>query len=241
MVGDVQAEHLALGGEQDGLVPLAVRDVRARSRASGRRPARSPPPNRSYCPIGLGALGLEHGVDRLGVHEHEATTGVSEGVEGAGLDQRLDGALVADDRVDLGEEVGEVGEAALVAPRRDDRGSTTLAADVADRGEAEADVLAARGEVGVGLVDVGRQDLDAHAPALTEIERGLVLVVLDAGEQGGHVFGRIVRLEIGGPVGDDAIAGAVRLVEAVVGERDEGVPQGLDRVGAVAVAAACRR
>jgi hypothetical protein len=42
---------------------------------------------------------------------------------------------------------------------------------------AEADVGADRGEVRLRLVDVRRQHLDAHAPALVEVERRLVLVV----------------------------------------------------------------
>ena len=151
------------------------------------------------------------------------------------LDQRLDDALVAGDRVDLAEEVGEVGERAALGAGPDDR-LDDVAADVADRGQPESDVGAGRGEVRVGGVDVGRQDLHAHAPALVEVERALVLVVADRGEQRRHVLGRVVRLEVGGPVGHQAVPGRVRLVERVVRERDEHVPQRLDRTLAVAPA-----
>ena len=91
------------------------------------------------------------------------------------------------------------------------------------------------GEPGRRLVDVGRQHLDAHPAALGEVDRRLVLVVADAGEQRGHVLGRVVGLEVRGPVGDQPVAGGVRLVERVVGERDEDVPQRLDRRVGVAV------
>ena len=67
-------------------------------------------------------------------------------VEGAGLDQRLDDPLVADLGGDLGEEVVEVDVAALLLAAEHDA-VDDVGADVADRGEAEADVVADRGEV----------------------------------------------------------------------------------------------
>ena len=93
--------------------------------------------------------------------------------------------------------------------------STTFDADVADRGHAEPDVRADRGEGGDARVDVRRQDLDAHPAGLRQVERGLVLVVADGGEHGRHVLGGVVRLQVGGPVGDQAVGGGVRLVERV--------------------------
>ena len=68
---------------------------------------------------GLVALDVDERVDRVGVHGEQALAGVAQRVERAGLDQRLDGPLVADDRVDLAQEVGEVGVLALrlAAPR----------------------------------------------------------------------------------------------------------------------------
>src|SRR3712207_8727980 len=46
------------------------------------------------------------------------------------------------------------------------------------------------------------RSLDAHPPALGQVDRPAVLVVADAGEQPGHVLRRVVGLEVGGPVGD---------------------------------------
>ena len=114
-------------------------------------------------------------------------------------------------------------------------------ADVADRGQPEADVGADRGEVGLGLVDVRRQHLDLHPAALVEVDRHLVLVVLDGREERGHVLGRVVGLEVGGPVGHQAVRRGVRLVEGVVGERQQDVPQRLDRARRSSRAPACPR
>ena len=107
--------------------------------------------------------------------------------------------------------------------------------DIAHRREPEADIAAARGEVEVGVVDIGWQHLDAHAPALIEIDRALVLVILDRGEECGHVLLREVGLEVRRPEGHQSVAGGVRLVEGIVGEGDEDVPQCLDRPVGVAI------
>ncbi len=108
-------------------------------------------------------------------------------------------------------------------------------ADVAHSAHAEADVVADGREVSDRFVDIGRQHVDLHAAALVEVDGELVAGVADAGEQRRHVLGRVVRLQIGGPVAQDAVRGRVRLVERVVGERQQDVPQRLDGGGRVAV------
>ena len=70
-----------------------------------------------------------------------------QGVEGSGLDERVDGALVAHDRGNLVEEVLEGGELALVLSGGHDR-VDDVDADVAHRGQPEAHVLIDRGELG---------------------------------------------------------------------------------------------
>ena len=155
-------------------------------------------------------------------------------VERAGLHQRLDHPLVADERGHLAHEVVEVEVAALLRARRHDR-RHHVGADVADRGEPEPDVGADGGERRLRLVDVGRQHLDLHPATLVEVDRHLVLVVLHRGEERRHVLRRVVRLEVGGPVRDEAVRRGVGLVEGVVGERHQGVPQRLDRAVGVAV------
>ena len=69
----------------------------------------------------------------------------------------------------------------------------------------EADRAVAHGEVALGLVHVGHEHRDADLPALVEVDGGLVLVGLDAREQGGEVLDRVVRLQVRGLVRDEAV------------------------------------
>ena len=130
----------------------------------------------------------------------------------------------------------EVLEAALASTRRD-QCLNDIRTDIADSGEAEPDVGAARGEVHIGVVDIRWKHLDAHAPTFIEIDRGAILVITDAGEQGSHVLGRIVGLEVCGPIRHQAVAGCVRFIECVVRERDEDLPQPIDGILGVAIGA----
>ena len=144
VVGDVEAEHLALEGEQVGLVPLAGRDRRRDGEAgvvAGSSPNTSP--NRSNWPIASLRLMSRNESIASACTASRPRAGVPERVERAGLDQRLDRLLVADHRVDLAQEVVEVGERALLPAGPHDR-LDDVVADVADRGQAEPDVGADR-------------------------------------------------------------------------------------------------
>ena len=88
-------------------------------------------------------------------------------------------------------------------------------ADALDRDQPKADILPGYGEVGVGFVDVGRQQRNPELLALGDILGDLGAVFKDRRQQRGHVLLRIVRLHIGRTVGDDGIADGVRLVEGV--------------------------
>ena len=107
-------------------------------------------------PLGLLALHADHRVDRLLVHQQQRAARVTERVERPGLDERLDGPLVADDGRHLVEEVGEGRERALLLARPHDR-VDHVGADVADGGQTEPDVLADGREVGRRRVDVRRR------------------------------------------------------------------------------------
>ena len=185
-------------------------------------------------PDRLGLLGAQHGVHRVGVDQEQPLARVVQRVEGAGLDQRLGDLLVAGRDVDLVEVVGEVGVFALAGPGGDQR-AHHVGADVADGAEAEAYVGTDRGEVQLRFVDVRRQHRDAELAAVRQIHRGLVLVVTHRREQAGHVLTGIVGLEVGRPVRHQPVPRRVRLVERVVGERKDGVPQRLHRAGREAV------
>ena len=188
MPGHVQAQHLALQREFVLVVPLLVGHLDGEHRV-GAGPPSSAPPNRSNWPIASAFL----------VPSTESTASVctrnsplrgcsSESNAPALISDSVTFLLQAAD-VDLVEVVGEVGELALVGAGIDQRGND-IGADVAHRAQPEADVGADRGEVQPGLVDVRRQHRDAQLAAVGQVDRGLVLVVADRGEQAGHVLGR---------------------------------------------------
>ena len=112
-------------------------------------------------------------------------------------------------------------ERAPLLPRLDDR-LDRLEPDPLDRPQPEVDLpLAGHPESTLPLVDVRRQHLDPHPPAVLDM-LDEELVALGAvhlrREHGGHELGRVMGLEIGRLVGDQRIGRAVRLVEAVAAE-----------------------
>ena len=137
---------------------------------------------------------LHRPVDDLLEYQAQALAGMAEGIEPAGLDQRLDGPLVEHLGVDPLAEVVEVDDRGPFASR-----SSTIRATSASptlRTAARPKVMApgaaallagspalaapeVGGEVGERAVDVGDECLDPERPALAEIDRRLVLVVLD--------------------------------------------------------------
>ena len=149
-----------------------------------------------------------------------------------------------------GAEVEDVGEGPVGVALGHDPLHQALA-HVAHRGQAEDDgaragaaVLAdaaVRRELGHRAVHVGHQHVDAHGPALGQVHRRLVLVVLDRGQQRRHVLDRVVRLEPRRLVGHEAVAVGVGLVEGVVGERLDDVEELRAQLLAVALGRRSRR
>src|SRR5262249_57107276 len=80
---------------------------------------------------------------------------------------------------------------------------------------AEGDGAPGGGEAGGALVHVGRKNGDVPLPALDHVFVGAVDVTRLEREEAGHELGRIVRLQVGGLVGDERVGGRVALVEAV--------------------------
>ena len=155
---------------------------------------------------------------------------MAEGVERPDLDERLEDLAVGQAQVDPRAEVGQRAELAALGPGRDDRLDGALA-DVLDRQQAEPDGVALDGELEVAAVDVRRQDLDAHPAALGDGRRDLLLVRPERGQDRGHVVDRVVRLEVGGLVGDQPVARGVGLVEPVALERLERLEHRVDDLG----------
>ena len=126
---------------------------------------------------------------------------MAHGIEGTSLDEGLNEPLVAHRQADLVKEAEEIGGRAILLTGPDDL-RDGVGTDIADSSQAEPDVLTDSRELQRGGVDVGRQDIDVLGPHVGQVHRHLVLVVTDAGQQGGSVLGRVIGLEIGRPVGD---------------------------------------
>ena len=91
-------------------------------------------------------------------------------------------------------------------------------AHVAHRGQAEPDRVRFAREVAVRRVHVGYGHGDLELTALTEVDRGLVEIRLDARQQRREIRHGVIRLQVRRLVGDQRIGGAVRLVEPVAAE-----------------------
>ena len=68
------------------------------------------------------------------------------------------------------------------------------------------------------MIDVGAEDLEAHALTLGDFNSEAVGPAHVGGHEGGHEGVGVMGFEVGGPVGDEGVAGGVGFVEAVVGE-----------------------
>ncbi len=86
------------------------------------------------------------------------------------------------------------------------------------------------GEIPAADVDIRRQDINPHAAAISHIIGYFGGVVLRDREQGGHIFNRIMCLQIGSLNGDDAVIGGVGFVKAVAGKLFPIVKDGAGRL-----------
>ena len=228
VAGEVEAERLLLVAQPLGLAPLGQRRVGRRLARSRRRrtacPA-PPPPRRAAAAPSRGC--------RSSAPQQRARARLAEAVEGAGLDQALEHLVVERRGVDLARRSGR-GSRKRPTRRRAARIASTAPSPTpltAPRPKRMASPI--DGERPVALVDVRRQHRDAHLAALAactwrrrRCRRHL------GGQHGGHEGHRVVRLEVGGLVGEHGVGDAVALVEAVAGEGLDVVPQllGLARV-----------
>ena len=238
VVGDVEAQHLVLLGQLDATVPLdAVRGGHGVLEAGARHVAKEV--EHADLSRGAGPLALCRRVDDvLGVvlvdEVHELLAGVARGVEGTGLDEGLDHATVGLACVHAVHEVVQGLEGPALLALGHDRLAHALA-HAADARKAEADAGWRGREVLAGLVDVGRQDLDALVLAGGHVVDDLVGLAHVAREDRGHVLAGEVGLEPGRLHDEDGIAGRVGLVEGVGGELQHVVPDLLSGLALVVV------
>src|SRR5436190_7885047 len=203
VLGDVEAERLLLQPQQLRLLELLgsdrrVLDLEHRLLAEERL-------------LLAGGAGAKCGFERI---EHAHARRPSR-VERAALDERVERPLVRGGGVDALTEVPDRLERPALLARANDRARRRLPNVLYGR-ETEADLLLDDGEVELRRVHVRRQHLDPHLVARVDVERHAVLRAHDRGDQRRHVFLRVVRLHVRGAVGDQRIAGGVRLVEGIV-------------------------
>src|SRR5262249_36215290 len=138
-------------------------------------------------------------------------------VHSAGLDQALDHAAVDGGEIYAFAKFVEGSVAALLVAGSADGFDRAFSGRFLAAG-AEADGFAIGSEAPFGVVDIGRQDADAHFAALIDVLDDFGGVTGFRGKQRGHEIDRIVRLEIGGNKREIGVGGGVRLIEAVAGE-----------------------
>ena len=238
MIRDVDAQDVVLLCELDVAVPLDAVGRRNLVLKAGARHVSKHVEHRElpHCALLLAA---RRGVDDvLGVvlvdEVHELHTGVARGVEGACLDEGLDHAAVCLGAVHALAEVVEVLEGAVGVSLGHDALANALA-HAADAGEAKAHALGGCREVLSGLVDIGRQHLDALATAARDVVHDLVGLAHVGRENRGHVLAREVRLEPRSLHDQDGVAGGVGLVERVGGKLQNVLPDLLRYLALVAV------
>ena len=169
-----------------------------------------------------GAGGM--GEDGLGGGEHRGAV-AGQAVEGAGGGQALDLPPVEQPRIDA---LGEIVEAGERPPRLAllDQRLHRLLADALQRAERVARPCSSLdGKVGAAGVDVGRQQVEAGAADVLGEQGELVGLGHVEAHRRGEEFGRVVRLQPGGLVGDQRVAGGMALVEAIAGELVDQVEQ----------------
>ena len=102
-------------------------------------------------------------------------------------------------------------------------------ADILDPQEAEADRLSLWLEVEIREVNIWRKHRNAKAATLCDRCGNLLLFAAEGVQHARHVLNGVVRLEIRGLIGDQPVAGGVRLIEPVVCERLECLKHLVDR------------
>ena len=160
-----------------------------------------------------GVGGAEHQIDG---GQHLRTVGI-ETIEGAGAGQVFEGALVDDARIDAAGEIEQVAEGAALAANLDQM-LHRLTADILDGGERVEDFAIGNAEHRLRTVDAGRAYLDAETLGLLLEGAELVGVAKIEAHRGGEELDRVIGFQPCGLIGDDRVAGRMRLVEAVAGE-----------------------
>ena len=215
MARDIESQGVHLVRQEERLVPLPhLADL---GRDLGR--FEDPSPEQEVLLLGRGLLDLVAVLDHPVQHVEALGASPAQGVEDAGLDQALQGLPVDDLRIRVLEQVERRRERPMF-PAEGQQLADGRLADVLDRRQPEADVPFLHGEGIVALVDVGRQDLEAHFVALGDVldDLGRRSPLGLGGDESGQEVPGVMGFEVGRLVGQIGIGRAVGLVEAVFGE-----------------------
>lgn len=239
MVGDVDAQYVALLGELHVTVPLLAIGLGNNDLEAGTLDIAEHIEQRGLA-VRTVLLALYGGVDDvlgvLLVHKvHHLAARVTGVIERARSDKRLDDAAVRLAGVHALDEVVQVLVRTVRLALVDDCLRHALA-HASDAGKAEADALGRSRELLTGLVDVRGQDGDAVVTARGDVVNDLLGLTGVGGKNCRHVLVRVVRLEPSGLHNQNRVAGGVRLVERVGCELENVVPDALGNLALIAVA-----
>ena len=149
---------------------------------------------------------------------------MTEPIEGTALDEGFDGAFIQNRGGHLLDEVVERFEGSARLARLAN-GLHHPHPDISDGSQAKPYVITHSAESGNRLVHIGRENLDSHAPTFVEVDSRLVFLITHTGQERGHIFGWIVSFEVGRPVGNHSVRSGVGLIERVIRERDQDLPE----------------
>ena len=217
--GEIKAECLALGGHPLGHAPAGIAG-QTDPRDLGLRRA----PEQTALPAG--ALVVSGGGVRengLGGGKEGSAVGV-DAIERARGGEAFELAAVEqfgiDPRGEVVERLERAVRAALVNQRRH-----RFLADALERAERIADLAILDREIGLAGVDVGAKAVEPAATDILDEQCQFVGLRHVEAHRRGEEFGRVVRLQPGGVIGDQSVSRGMALVEAIAGELVDQVEQ----------------
>ena len=115
-------------------------------------------------------------------------------------------------------QIEQIGKSPGPLPRLDDVANRCLP-DALDRRETETNRASDDRKIDQRLVDIGRQNLDPDLLRLVDIFHQFVGLVFHRRHQRSQILQRMVRLEVGGLIGNPRVRGSVCLVKRISGKR----------------------
>ena len=173
-------------------------------------------------------------VHNLDIHAHKLLAGTAQTVHCAGFDKMLDGPLVDFLIRHTGDEIFQIGVRSPRPALRDDR-LDHRPAHALDGRQRIADLVAGHGKTALPLINVRRQDLDAHAAAGHDILRHLIRIVDHRSQKRRHEFHRMIVFQISRLICHHRIAGRVGFVKSILGEIHHRIVDMVGHLGADAV------